>query len=1021
MGHEGGEAFKQRRGAVVLTGGLKSVLIALALAGSFSVVGCGPAFAGKRMALIIGNASYKNVSSLRNPVNDARGVKEALEKIGFQAELVTDADYRSFRKRLNEFSTRAADAETVLFYYAGHGVEENKTGYLLPTDVEADDLRNPAVSQVPSIDLVATALTAARGPKILIVDACREDPNSRDITIGSGELQVRNVAVRSITDVGEPRAANETSRDEGMLIVFSTAARAVAYDGSGSQGPFAASLIRHLGEPGISAAELFHAVNADVQAETNNQQRTSFYDSLRSAYKLNLGSSEDELAWQKLLKNDDATPEDFDSFLRQFPASAHAFDAQLWRNRLRKYAKERDEERGVAAEARAWEEAAKSNSAEAYANFLAAYPNSAHASEAIQRRDRIAAIAAEAKAWDLAEADGGADALDAFLRAYPLSAHKSEAAKQRDEIRAEASAWAAASKERTPEALDKFAAAYPRSAHKDEAQRLREEALRQREEARAVAAEAAAWAAANKERSADGFEKFARAFPNSAHRADALRLTDELREAAAWSAAVKDNAPAEFEEFARVFPNSAHSQEALRKRDELRDAATEAAAWNAALRDNSPAEFEQFVKVFPNSAHRRDAARRSDELRAAALAAQEKLAWSNAAQAGGADALAAFIDQFPQSAHVAEARRRIGELKAAEVAKADAEIKAEACRREGESLAAKVAAHAEPAEFEALLGVASCAAQRPAVEQALAEAKKAKLAAACAADRATLADAGADPVAVQASLVGMTCEPARQEAKVVLARLQAQETAARKEAEAKALAQRTCDAAGRELDAVDLYAEPARDRVVALRDKSGCADPAFLARAGDKLAEVATQLRAAQQELGRLGCYSASFTGLFDAATKSSLSAYLKADGAAAELASLRVSPDLLEKLRAHSEGGLCGGKAETIVKTPAPATTPVAKAEPAPERPTRPVVAPVAPPVTHAKPPQTARIAPRPADVERERPAPRRAPLREASRPAPEREPRHAAQPVAHPYASAAPAPRPAASSGPSIMFIPN
>ena len=59
----------------------------------------------------------------------------------------------------------------------------------------------------------------------------------------------------------------------------------------------------HLAEPGLSAAELFHAVNADVQTETNNQQRTSFYDSLRSAYRLNLGSNEDELSWQKLIKN----------------------------------------------------------------------------------------------------------------------------------------------------------------------------------------------------------------------------------------------------------------------------------------------------------------------------------------------------------------------------------------------------------------------------------------------------------------------------------------------------------------------------------------------------------------------------------------------------------------------------------------------------------------------------------------------------------------------------------------------
>jgi len=992
MGHEGGEAFNQRREAVVLTGGLKSVLIALALGGSLCAVACGPALAGKRMALIIGNASYKNVPSLRNPINDARGVKEALEKIGFQAELVTDADYRSFRKSLNEFSSRAADAEAVLFYYAGHGVEEQKTGYLLPTDVEADDLRNPAVSQVPSVDLVASALTTAHGPKILIVDACREDPNSRDITVGAGELQVRNVAVRSVSGVGEPRNANEPTRDEGMLIVFSTATKAVAYDGSGSQGPFAASLIRHLAEPGVSAAELFHEINADVQAETNNQQRTSFYDSLRSAYKLNLGSNEDELAWQKLLGNDDATADDFDAFVVKFPASAHAFDAQLWRNRLRKYAREREEERGAAAEARAWDDALNTDTAAAYASFLDAHPASAHTAEATQRRDRLALSAAEDNAWEQAVADGGSDGYDAFLRAFPLSARKAEATRLRDDLRAEAAAWAAASKDKNPDALDKFVALYPRSAHKDEALRLRDEV-------RAINGETMAWSGANRERTAEAYEEFARAYPGSAHRAEALRLTDELREAAAWEAALEDNSAAEFEQFARVFPNSAHSQEAQRQRDELRDAAAETAAWNAAVRDNSPAEFEQFSKVFPNSTRAKDAARKGGELRAAALAAQEKLAWANASQTSEAEALTAFIDQFPQSPRVAEARRRIAERQAAETAKADEEVKAEICRREGEALSAKLAAHAGPAEIEALLSVSSCAAQRPAIAQALADAKKTKAAAACATDRATLAGAGADRLAVQASLVGMICEPARQEAKLVLAKLEAQQAAARKQAETQAQAQRTCDAAGRELDGVDLYEQRARDRVVALRAKSGCADPAFLARAGDKLAQVGAQVRDTQQQLGRLGCYSGSFTGLFDAATKSSLSAYLKQDGGDAEPVSLRVSPELLERLRAHADGGLCG-KSETLVNAPAPQTTPA--------------------PVAHTTP-RT-----QPDEIERERPAPRRAPptisvRREASRPAPEREPRHAAQPASHPYAFAQPAARPAASSAPSIMFIPN
>ena len=973
----------------MLNGGLKSVLVAVALAGSLSAVACGPAFAGKRMALVIGNAAYRNVPALRNPINDARGVKEALEKIGFQAELVTDVDYRSFAKRLNDFSRRAADADAVLFYYAGHGVEENKTGYLLPTDIDADDLRNPEVSQVPSIDLVASALAGARGPKILIVDACREDPNSHDITVG-GDLQVRNVATRSVNDIGEPRTASEPARDEGMLIVFSTAAKAVAYDGSGTQGPFAASLIRHLSEAGLTAADLFHEVNADVQAETNNQQRTSFYDSLRSAYKLNLGVNDDELAWQKLSGNNDATADDYDAFVGRFPASAHASDAQRWRNMLRRVAKEREEERGAAGEAQAWDDAVKANTADGYSSFIGSFSKSTHVAEAAQRRDRLAGAAAEAKAWDKVVADGAAEAFDKFLGDFPASPHKADALRLRDE----ASAWALASKDGSAEALEKFAQRFPHSPHKDDAVRLRDQV-------RAVSAEAAAWTAANRDRTTEAFEKFALNFPRSTHKAEALQLADQLREAAA-----------------------------------------EDAAWKAAQRDNSQSEFDQFATVFPNSPHRAEAGRRRDDLRAASLAAQEKLAWANAIQAGGVEALDAFIDQFPHSARVADARRRIGELKAVETAKADAEVKAETCRREGEALSAKLATHADPTEFEALLSVSSCAAQRPAIEQALAEAKKAKLAAACATDRATLAGAGADAVAVQAGMAGMTCEPARQEAKVVLARLQAQEAAAKKQADAAALAQkkeaealvqaqRTCDAAGRDLDAIDLYAEPARDRIVALRDKSGCADPAFVARASEKLDAVAAQVSVTQHELGRIGCYSGVFTGQFDAATKSSLSAYFRQIGGGPEPVSLRVSPELLEILREQA-GAVCGAGA--VAKIQPQDATAVAKATEEAPPPARPTVAPVAPKpptvIHQLKPPVIAHIAPRP-QPEEDAPE-RRAPPRKttssvsaqheaAPRPALER--RAPAQPASHPYASSAPAaPRAASSpSAPQIMIIPN
>jgi uncharacterized caspase-like protein len=51
-----------------------------------------PAHAEKRVALVIGNAAYKNAATLRNPRNDAQDVSAALQRIGFETIVGLDLD-----------------------------------------------------------------------------------------------------------------------------------------------------------------------------------------------------------------------------------------------------------------------------------------------------------------------------------------------------------------------------------------------------------------------------------------------------------------------------------------------------------------------------------------------------------------------------------------------------------------------------------------------------------------------------------------------------------------------------------------------------------------------------------------------------------------------------------------------------------------------------------------------------------------------------------------------------------------
>jgi hypothetical protein len=44
-----------------------------------------PAFADKRVALVIGNSAYKNVNRLKNPANDAAAVVAMFKTAGFDS------------------------------------------------------------------------------------------------------------------------------------------------------------------------------------------------------------------------------------------------------------------------------------------------------------------------------------------------------------------------------------------------------------------------------------------------------------------------------------------------------------------------------------------------------------------------------------------------------------------------------------------------------------------------------------------------------------------------------------------------------------------------------------------------------------------------------------------------------------------------------------------------------------------------------------------------------------------------
>ena len=93
--------------------------------------------AERRVALVIGNASYQNAPRLANPGNDAVAVAGLLRNAGFdRVELRRDLGDVELRSIIKDFTDATRDADVAVVFYAGHGIEVDGTNYLVPVDAK---------------------------------------------------------------------------------------------------------------------------------------------------------------------------------------------------------------------------------------------------------------------------------------------------------------------------------------------------------------------------------------------------------------------------------------------------------------------------------------------------------------------------------------------------------------------------------------------------------------------------------------------------------------------------------------------------------------------------------------------------------------------------------------------------------------------------------------------------------------------------------------------------------------------
>lgn len=224
--------------------------------------------AEKRVALVIGNSAYQHVSKLPNPVNDAAAITSLLQNSGFQVvETKRDVSNNAMRRAIRDFSDQVRDADIAVVYFAGHGIEVDGINYLIPVDaVMARDI--DVEDETLSIDRVLRVLEPAKRLRLVILDACRDNPFITTMK--------RTLASRSI---GRGLAKIEPATTD-TLIAFAAKAGSTASDGDGTNSPFTAALMKHIAEPGLDLRLAFGRVRDEVLKNTNHKQEPFVYGSL---------------------------------------------------------------------------------------------------------------------------------------------------------------------------------------------------------------------------------------------------------------------------------------------------------------------------------------------------------------------------------------------------------------------------------------------------------------------------------------------------------------------------------------------------------------------------------------------------------------------------------------------------------------------------------------------------------------------------------------------------------------------
>lgn len=205
-----------------------------------------------RIALVIGNSNYTNVSKLGNPQNDANDIGSVLQKLNFDVTKVLDANLIEIQKAVNDFLQSLDGYAVGLFFYAGHGMQIDGKNYIVPIDLPpiCGGNKSKTIVSCYCINDFLEGTSSYHGKTIIcILDACRDNP----FAIGRGLLS---------------GFAPFSNPPKGTIIAYSTSADCSASDGYGCNGLYTQVLKDAMLIPNLKIEEMFKFVRNKVSEES---------------------------------------------------------------------------------------------------------------------------------------------------------------------------------------------------------------------------------------------------------------------------------------------------------------------------------------------------------------------------------------------------------------------------------------------------------------------------------------------------------------------------------------------------------------------------------------------------------------------------------------------------------------------------------------------------------------------------------------------------------------------------------